>query len=156
MFNLLTERDYDGFVERYLQTDLSEIDPRMLPVLQEFNKIPGVVSIWCCSGHTSEEMGGKAPRYQFPYIIFGATKDAEQMFKRFERWIQTLSVNQWKQHRPKLKTSMLSAAPYADKYNLSGEIYPCWELTIRGDFGKDKTGQKTMDQFMMLVKYLQG
>lgn len=156
MFNLLAERDYDGFVERYLQTDLSEIDPRMLPVLQEFNKIPGVVSIWCCSGHTVEEMDGKAPRYQFPYIIFGATKDAELMFKRFERWCQTLTVEQWKQLRPKLKSLMLLNPPKMNSLELSNSLYPCWELSIRGDFGKDKTGQKTMDQFMMLVKYLQG
>ena len=156
MFNLLTERDYDGFVERYLQTDLSEIDPRMLPILHEFNKIPGVVSIWCCSGHTVEEMGGKAPRYQFPYIIFGATKDAEQLFKRFEQWNQTQSVAQWRQTRARLRTSMLTTSPTMDKLNLSTTIYPTWELNIRGDFGKDKTGQKTMDLFMMLVKYLQG
>jgi hypothetical protein len=156
MFNLLTERDYTAFEERYLQTAPEEIDPRMLPVIQEFNKIPGVISIWSCSGHTSEERGEKAPRYQFPSIIFGATKDAEQMFKRFEKWCQTLSVEQWKRLKPKLNCSMLLSTPITSSIELSNPIYPCWGLSIRGDFGKDKTGQETMDQFMMLVKYLQG
>ena len=46
MNHSVSKLNYMRFVERYKQTDPVDLDERMIPILERFNKIPGVVSFF--------------------------------------------------------------------------------------------------------------
>lgn len=69
---------------RYLkdEIDKNHIDKRMLPYLKVVNKIDGVVSNHCCSGHTKRER--RYPADEGHLIVWISEKKYRQLF--FNHW----------------------------------------------------------------------
>lgn len=152
MFNKVNDEIFEAVTLRYLTTDPNEYDPRIVPILVEFNKIKGVVSLFSCSGHTEAERGEKVPRYQSAYILFAASKDSTAFFERYEKYLDTLTVEEYRKLRPTLSTS--KRIPPPNLQNKINGLYNAWKLSIVVDFGADKTGEKTMAKFMEMIKVL--
>ena len=143
MFNYVSITQFDTLKQRWadeLRAGCANIDPRITDTLKKFNTLPGVVSVWSCSGHTKAEMiEAKTERFynnqQARYIIFAATPAAVPVFQAFEHYLRTVDHYDWSITRPELKTYALywgyDKDPVSGLGIMTTELYPCWELKIR-------------------------
>ena len=93
MNHTVSKLNYMRFVERYNQTDPTDIDERMIPILERFNKIPGVVSIFCCSGHLVTEPDFDERNHRQSHIIFAVEEGQVGIQERFSQWLSNLTWN---------------------------------------------------------------
>lgn len=137
MNHTVSKLNYMRFVERYNQTDPTDLDERMIPILERFNKIPGVVSIFCCSGHLVTEPDFDERNHRQSHIIFAVEEGQVGIQERFSQWLSNLTWNDWKISKPQLMMINLML-PFRSIYP-SGYIdsarYNAWELAM--DFHSD-------------------
>lgn len=135
MFNYASMQDFDVLKQRWMKEladGCQNIDKRLVKTLKRFNTLPGVVSVWCCSGHTRAEH--EARNTTLPYedrqkrnIIFVVAPAAASVFKAFAQYIATMQHNDWALVRPELKTSDLIWC-FDDEPTL--RRYPIWTLQV--------------------------
>lgn len=135
MFNYVSIQDFDVLKQRWmkeLSNGCPSIDERLVKTLKLFNTLPGVVSVWCCSGHTRAEYEERGDT--FPYedlqkrnIIFAATPASATVFKAFTQWLATLEHDDWSLVRPMLKTSDLV---WCFDGGIELRRYPIWILEV--------------------------
>lgn len=141
MFNYVTQEQFDILKKRWeqeLAAGCPSIDPRLVDTLKMFNKLPGVVSIWSCSGHTKEEqlkVSEKFESLQERYIIFAIRPGCEPMFEAFSNSGANTDQSDWNITRPHLKTCKVvwCFREAEDGQILSddiGDLYPIWELSF--------------------------
>lgn len=133
MLNVLNDTDFNTLVTRWHVTvaeDISDVDKRMIDSLMKFNTIPGVVSIWSCSGHTlkeHEESGAPLEHYterQSREIIFAINEQGWNAVKAFETYCLTMDKDDWGLVRPEISAFQLI---WCFDENLSCDrLYPCW------------------------------
>ena len=141
MNHSVSKLNYMRFVERYKQTDPADLDERMIPILERFNKIPGVVSIFCCSGHLVTEPDFDERNHCQSHIIFAVEEGHSGIHERFSQWLSNLTYNDWKISKPQLMMINLML-PFRSIYPsgyMDSTRYNAWELSLdfHSDAGED-------------------
>lgn len=157
MFNYVSMQDFEVLKQRWMKELAAEcpnIDSRIVTTLKRFNTLPGVVSIWSCSGHTKKEFvaSGGAPKFyterQERYIIFAATPTAVNVFKGFAQYMQEMDRGDWSLVRPELTAEHLGwcfdTDPDTGKTAYTSRTYPCWTLKISYNNLSDKPADVKM------------
>lgn len=159
MINCLEPNEFAQFKEqwdKYLEEDLPGLDERMKGPMLILNAIPGVVTRFCCSGHTFEERLSSHPtkaysRVQKRNFIFVVEEGHADIFFAFEILFKLLNKDEFSFCRPSLETTLL-------KKNFGeSETYPVWvfemnwvyELTEEEKIkGRDKTQNELWEKLL--------
>lgn len=105
---------------RYNETKGSIIDERFVEIVDLFNKIHGVQTMWSCSGHTREEQQITINQYKNELsqplfdnnsdIIFVVSEDhSEKLIKMISTYIESYDVERFLLYRPELRLFKLLA-----------------------------------------------
>lgn len=156
MFNYVSIDDFETLRQRWMK-ELAEgcpsIDKRIVKTVKRFNTLPGVVSIWSCSGHTKDEYEANNEmkfynERQERYIIFAANPAAANVFKGFAQYLNDMDRSDWALVRPELITAHLGWAfdinPATGKVIYTMRTYPCWTLQVSYNNLADKDGDAEM------------
>ncbi|QXO10080.1 hypothetical protein pEaSNUABM37_00119 [Erwinia phage pEa_SNUABM_37] len=110
MFNYVSQDQFNVLKRRW-EIELAEgcpsIDPRLVESLKAFNALPGVVSIWSCSGHTKAEQEADNEKFeerQDRNIIFAIRPGSENLFAAFAAWSEVQEHSEWSLTRPVMST----------------------------------------------------
>ena len=151
--HLITEVQFQQLRERYARCDPQDLDPRIIPTLIALNKIPGVVTIFSCSGHTFVELENNPELCsdQKTDIIIGITEEGLDFIRIAQLWLAELNFNAWATYRPNIKMLRLI-------YPLQGyrNLYSAWMIQMNLN-GKQlgEYGFTDMEQWQSLINFYQ-
>lgn len=119
MFHTVPDGDFKKLKERTNQLLLNPqgVDKAIVPFLSAFNEIPGVTTVFSCSGGSSEGKSHKPRPTRFVTLV--VTESGFRAIKALHDWMESLSVDAWRRYRPKLVAQRLRS-----KNTLSH--YPVW------------------------------
>lgn len=158
MFNCVSQEKFDILKKRWeqeLAAGYPNIDERIVTTLKRFNTLPGVVSVWSCSGHTYKEMElkGQSDFYkplQDRYITFVISPDAHRVFEGFEQYLREMDRTDWGLFRPELIAQHLGwcfdTDPETGRVIVTMQTYPCWTLKIHHNNLSGKRKDRKMAQ----------
>lgn len=138
MFNKLNEAEKEYFINRwraYIKYNCAGVDERIRSSVEAIAKVPGVVPLWSCSGHTLDEQEAKMRkihRLQTRYVVFGiyddpsCFDDPSIIFEQFDRWYRTISYDVFKTFRPRLEATYLANKMEGRNKSIS----PVWKLSF--------------------------
>lgn len=164
MFNYASQEKFDILKKRWeqeLAAGCPDIDPRMVDTLKVFNTLPGVVSIWSCSGHTKEEQEAKNKTFaerQRRHVLFAARPGSEELFVAFSHWCATQDNEDWSLARPELSTFDLvwcfKTLPNGEvAMGDIGGLYPAWKLSM-SYFEREDLPAYMTEQWDSLVRFI--
>lgn len=136
------------------------IDPRMVSTLCMLNDIPGVVTIWCCSGHTHEELKAANRRHrgiQRRHVSFAFSNyDVLKKFNEIiEYWRLRQSYVNWSMLRDHFSSYQLVWC-FGKKPNDVGRLqrYTTWNFEVRYNIDFLKTNSVMERQWGKLITQL--
>lgn len=148
---------YDRLALRSKRSDVNGYDPRSIEFVKFFASLPGITTVWCCSGHTEQEQREKyiasqakkgeeldpnwLPREEDGHVIF-VTNDTGLGARSIEalmKYINAVDNDTWRMFRPTLEFTSLrwiwAIRGEAIAMVLKGHIprYPCWKFKYNDD-----------------------
>lgn len=114
----------------YRASGYPNCDPEFIPLLKRLNDIPGLVTVWCCTGHPKPEEG-ESDRF---YVVFGVDASGLQALERIYRRmsqhlyrpipVDGLCLSTHRQFALSLETGVL-IKPFCDT-----EVYQQWTIAV--------------------------
>lgn len=134
MFGYVTDEQFVKLWERWEKTDISVLDPRIVPTLTKLAEHPDLVPVWSCSGHSGAEQEKKKPgkktvtMLQSRYIYFGVRKGQTKIFENFDKYTSNLKYIDYTKIHPRMTTMLLNYG-IADK-DKDLTTFSVWKVEI--------------------------
>ena len=160
MFNVLDNARFDILKERTTRVlgTTDALDERMKPSLIKLNTLPGIATVWSCSGHTEEECKAKNKtynEYQERYVIFVIDESGWEILESFSEWSKQLRKEYWMYFRPRLTTGELVWKLDDDRLISSNrQRYPFWEITMSYPDVSNESREVLEEMWVDMINYL--
>lgn len=138
------------------------IDQKILRLVMLINNIPGIATVFSCSGHTLEELERQHtkawndfvdenreteptfnetfPEFepedtQVAHVIFVASEEGKEFLVSYGKWLAAMTRDEWILRRPELQAFQLMAK---DSEAIGSSFYMAWKLQV--DFHLSQEG----------------
>lgn len=126
MFHSVDEVLFNAFTTRCQMTDVVDVDARLLEAIAFMNQIPGVATVFSCSGHTAEERDNISNDHR-AWIQFVVKAGYPQFFEGYQNTLSELkAVN------PTLTLKAVQKYIPPDVDGMAFNIYNCWVIEVKG------------------------